>query len=201
MRDVRSLGAAVRQERTARGLTQAAVARAAGVSRPFVIALERGDAARAELGRVLAVLAALNLNVHLVTPDSQDRSGQAPSSSLVADSEPTLRSTPVQAPTPPATLRSTAVQVDANWLTALDSVLGGSAADAAAPRTPEQGPRSPQRTATRRVAKAQAGVPAPSRTSTASGSDRVATRKRPTRKTTEASPSAQGGTEDAGEGW
>jgi len=64
--DVRSLGAAVREQRRARGSTQAGLAERAGVSRQFVVALESGNAVRAEVGRVLAVVRALGLAVQFV---------------------------------------------------------------------------------------------------------------------------------------
>jgi len=59
VRDPQSLGAAVRQARDVRGWTQEELAKAAGVSRAFVVGLERGARPRAELFRVLAVVRAL----------------------------------------------------------------------------------------------------------------------------------------------
>ena len=54
------LGAAVRQARRDRGLTQADVAALAGVSRPWLSQLENGKRS-VEMGKVLAVLDALGL--------------------------------------------------------------------------------------------------------------------------------------------
>lgn len=64
--DIRAFGAAVRDARAAAGWTQAELASRAGVSRQFVINLERGNGPRAELMRVFAVLRALGLAVALV---------------------------------------------------------------------------------------------------------------------------------------
>jgi HTH-type transcriptional regulator / antitoxin HipB len=64
--DPQTLGAAIREARTARGWTQAELAHRAGVSRPFVLELERGGRSRAELARVLAVIRALGKAISLV---------------------------------------------------------------------------------------------------------------------------------------
>jgi y4mF family transcriptional regulator len=61
-----ALGAAVRRARAVRGWTQQDLAGHAGVSRAFVIDLERGARPRAELMRVLAVLRALGKALVLV---------------------------------------------------------------------------------------------------------------------------------------
>lgn len=61
LRTPRDLGAAVRDERRARGLTQAELARTAGVSREWLIGVEQGKRPRAELEKILVVLAALEL--------------------------------------------------------------------------------------------------------------------------------------------
>jgi HTH-type transcriptional regulator / antitoxin HipB len=60
------LGVAVRGARVNAGLTQEALAHQAHVSRPFVSQLERGQGPRAEVGRVLSVIRALNLQVALL---------------------------------------------------------------------------------------------------------------------------------------
>lgn len=65
------LGAALRDVRLNRGWTQHQLADAAGVSRAFVIDLERGKRPAAELTRVLAVARALGLALALV-PAPQD---------------------------------------------------------------------------------------------------------------------------------
>lgn len=58
-------GAVVRETRRLRGWTQAELARHAGVSRRWIIALESGQVGGAEFGRVLAVLSALDIGVAL----------------------------------------------------------------------------------------------------------------------------------------
>ncbi|WP_208786598.1 helix-turn-helix domain-containing protein [[Micrococcus luteus] ATCC 49442] len=60
-------GAIIRARRTARGLSQQALADMAGVSRKFLIDLEAGHD-RAELGKTLAVLAALGLTLAATDP-------------------------------------------------------------------------------------------------------------------------------------
>lgn len=69
----RQLGAAIHDARTRAGLTQAALATNAGVSRKWLIGLEQGARTGAELGKVLAVLNALDLSIQLI-----ERSGSAP---------------------------------------------------------------------------------------------------------------------------
>lgn len=66
---IASLGADVRTARRRRNLTQAQLASSANVSRAFVIELERGQHQRAELGKVLAVLDALGLDLMAVPHD------------------------------------------------------------------------------------------------------------------------------------
>ena len=56
VRSARTLGMLVREQRRRRGLTQAQLARRAGVSRQWLSGLERGREG-AELGRVLPTLA------------------------------------------------------------------------------------------------------------------------------------------------
>ena len=68
------LGAALRERRELSGLTQAAVADRAAVSRAFVIDLERGRRPRAELTRVLAVIRALDAAITLT--DHQTKSAE-----------------------------------------------------------------------------------------------------------------------------
>ena len=60
-------GALIRRQRMNQGLTQQALADAAGVSRKFLIDLESGHE-RAELGKTMAVLAALGLSLATATP-------------------------------------------------------------------------------------------------------------------------------------
>ncbi|MFS0698944.1 helix-turn-helix domain-containing protein [Cellulomonas sp. 179-A 4D5 NHS] len=66
------LGAAVRARRNADGLTQAALASRAGISRRTLIAIEQGHPA-GEIGRVLDVLHALGLDIELApAPSGRD---------------------------------------------------------------------------------------------------------------------------------
>lgn len=60
------LGAQLRAARRARGLTQAELAERAGVSRNFVVQVERGQRRGAELDRVLALVRALGLELALL---------------------------------------------------------------------------------------------------------------------------------------
>lgn len=69
---VRDLGAAVRHRRRAAGLTQAALADRAGVSRQWLSGFESGKSPGAELGKVLDVLAALHLALDLVAASPTD---------------------------------------------------------------------------------------------------------------------------------
>lgn len=64
-RTVRELGVAVREKRTTLGLSQAEAARQAGVSREWVISLERGKP-NVQLGQVFDLLAVLDLSLSLV---------------------------------------------------------------------------------------------------------------------------------------
>lgn len=65
VRSVRDLGAAIKGARQRRGLTQAELAARAGVSRQWVISVERGKST-AEVGAVLRTFAALGLVADLV---------------------------------------------------------------------------------------------------------------------------------------
>ena len=78
------LGAALRDRRTQAGLTQEQLATRAGVSRAFVIDIERGRRPRAELNRVLAVMRALDAAITLV--DHHGRTAQQALADLVEDS-------------------------------------------------------------------------------------------------------------------
>lgn len=65
--DADALARIVRATRTRRRLTQAQLAEAAGVSRLFVIEIEKGHP-RAEIGKVLTLLDALGLITQVITP-------------------------------------------------------------------------------------------------------------------------------------
>lgn len=65
MIDPTTLGETIRSKRKALGLRQDQLAAAAGVGVRFLVELERGKPT-VQLGRTLAVLAALGLNVHIV---------------------------------------------------------------------------------------------------------------------------------------
>src|SRR6195256_467723 len=76
VRTTRDLGAAIKQARKARGVSQAALAREVGVHQPKVSAVERG-APGVRVGLVLQILHALNLTVTLAlkaTPQPIKRS-------------------------------------------------------------------------------------------------------------------------------
>jgi HTH-type transcriptional regulator/antitoxin HipB len=72
IRTTAQLGAAIRDSRSASGLTQAALAARAGISRRTVIAIEQGHAA-GEVGRILDVLDALSLDISLVARPDHER--------------------------------------------------------------------------------------------------------------------------------
>jgi HTH-type transcriptional regulator/antitoxin HipB len=64
--DPQALGVAIREARAGRHWTQAELAHRAGVSRSFVLDVERGNRPRAELVRVLSVVKALGKSISLV---------------------------------------------------------------------------------------------------------------------------------------
>ncbi len=68
----RDLGAAARQKREALGMTQQAVADAAGVTRDWLLGFEAGKPG-SSLGRVLTVLNALRLHLDLVDSPEDER--------------------------------------------------------------------------------------------------------------------------------
>lgn len=69
-----AFGSAVRRARKDSGLTQAELAARAGVGRPWLSELEGGKQ-RAELGRVLAVVGALDLALALIPAPTPDPGG------------------------------------------------------------------------------------------------------------------------------
>ena len=76
---VRNIAALVKQERKKRGWTQAELAKHSGVSRDWVIGLEKAKPTL-ELSLVLRTLKALQINLDAMTPKNQ--------SSLSSDKEP-----------------------------------------------------------------------------------------------------------------
>lgn len=78
-----TLGAVIRGHRRRRGMTQAAVAKAAGVSRSWMTELEAGKPT-VELARVLAVLDALDIVMDLRTDEPQ--AGPSETSEIDLDS-------------------------------------------------------------------------------------------------------------------
>lgn len=71
---VRDLGALVRSARLRKGLTQADLAASVGVSRDWIVRLEKGHP-RLEAQLVLDVLAAVGLAVDVTMPDDDPTSG------------------------------------------------------------------------------------------------------------------------------
>lgn len=64
-RTLPQLGSAIRKLRTSRGLNQADLARAAGVSRQWVITIEQGRTSGMEIGLLMRVLDALDASLTL----------------------------------------------------------------------------------------------------------------------------------------
>jgi y4mF family transcriptional regulator len=75
LRTPADLGAVIRDRRKQLELDQAALAKRIGVSRQWVIEVERGHA-RAELGLVLRALDALNIRLNAGVEDTLRHSGQ-----------------------------------------------------------------------------------------------------------------------------
>lgn len=73
---VRDVGATVRDARAQRGLTQAELARRAGVSREWLVRLEHGSP-RLEMQLVLDTLAAVGLSLAAVESDPEDTPHEA----------------------------------------------------------------------------------------------------------------------------
>lgn len=68
MLDVAAIGQIVRNERKELGLRQDELAAASGVGLRFIVELERGKAT-AQIGKVIAVLAALGCELQIRRPD------------------------------------------------------------------------------------------------------------------------------------
>ena len=77
------LGAVIREYRKLRGLDQAELAKRIGVSRQWVIGIERGRA-RAELGLVLRALDALGLQLNAFLPNPKPKSAGPDIDAIVA---------------------------------------------------------------------------------------------------------------------
>jgi y4mF family transcriptional regulator len=71
------LGAVIREHRKRLGLDQAELAKRIGVSRQWIIGIERGRA-RAELALVLRALDALGLQLHAFLPNPQPKKAKGP---------------------------------------------------------------------------------------------------------------------------
>ena len=71
------LGAIIRDRRRELGLGQAELAERIGVSRQWVVGIERGRA-RAELGLVLRTLDSLDIRLNTSTPSSDHKKGTTP---------------------------------------------------------------------------------------------------------------------------
>jgi HTH-type transcriptional regulator / antitoxin HipB len=133
VRTVVDLGVVVRAARRRANRTQAELAERAGVSRQWVVALESGQAARAELGRVMSVLAALDLPMTFPDLASRDQSTDSRPRHIVAPNRAAKPRTPIS-PEP------VAVQ-DQPWLD-LDSHLASFTADRPPGTDHEPGPRA-----------------------------------------------------------
>lgn len=66
------IGSAIRSARKRAGITQAELAKRAGVSRRWLIMLEGGQAERAELGKILDTLDTLDLTITLTPRRTND---------------------------------------------------------------------------------------------------------------------------------
>lgn len=116
------LGAAVRDARTAAQLTQVELAERAGVSREWLIGLERGARPRAELTKILDVLAALDQPLML----GREEAAEAPEK----DEEPARDGEPM------TTAEVTRRAIEQSWPTTLRAAATSAAAVAAATQTP-----------------------------------------------------------------
>lgn len=65
--NINDLGAALRKERKARGLTQSALAKIAGISRQTVISVEKGDDSSVMV--LLKICRAMGLRIRMLTAD------------------------------------------------------------------------------------------------------------------------------------
>ncbi|MDO5662555.1 MAG: helix-turn-helix domain-containing protein [Brachybacterium sp.] len=115
------LGAAVRDARTAAQLTQAELAERAGVSREWLIGLERGTRPRAELTKILHVLATLDQPLMLGRDENAE----------VQDNE-----QPTRDGAPMTTAEVTRRAIEQSWPTTFTTGAISSAASAAVAQAP-----------------------------------------------------------------
>jgi HTH-type transcriptional regulator / antitoxin HipB len=84
IRSITDLGAAIRERRNQMGLDQAALAKAAGTSRKWLMEVERGKA-RAEVGLILKTLQALDLAIELIASPQAGTKEVAPKAKAIND--------------------------------------------------------------------------------------------------------------------
>lgn len=78
------IGLTIREVRRALGLDQQTLARRVGVSRQWIVGVEKGKR-RAELGLVLRTLEALGIPLHIDVPTRAAPGGVAPESTVSVD--------------------------------------------------------------------------------------------------------------------
>lgn len=78
IRNERDLGAYIHDARTERGWTQQHLADLAGISRTWLVGVERGQRPGAELGKIFALLHTLEVSISLEQEPSQAANPQAP---------------------------------------------------------------------------------------------------------------------------
>lgn len=84
IRTITDLGAYIRERRHQMGLDQAALAKAAGTSRKWLMEVERGKA-RAEVGLILKTLQALDLAIELSALPQAGSARVAPKARAIED--------------------------------------------------------------------------------------------------------------------
>jgi HTH-type transcriptional regulator/antitoxin HipB len=84
IRTIADLGANIRERRHQLGLDQAALAKAAGTSRKWLMEVERGKA-RAEVGLILKTLQALDLGLELSALPKVGAGRLAPKAKAIGD--------------------------------------------------------------------------------------------------------------------
>jgi HTH-type transcriptional regulator/antitoxin HipB len=71
LRSAMQLGTTIRAAREDRNWTQVELARRAGVGREWLVAVERGRHSRAEVGMILRVLSALDVELYVARADPE----------------------------------------------------------------------------------------------------------------------------------